>query len=156
MVALIVVAAVSIIWWRLSSPTTSDDPESGGQDTVASHLSAVALADDGDINGALRQYDEAIKTHDDDKTQTRTLLVHKASLAMQSQRYEDAITAAKHAEEIEPSDVTNKILATAYEATGQTENSITYYQKLIDQTDEDSPDIRYVGIWQEKVKELQE
>ncbi len=152
---LLVILAM-IVAWSLANQSSDVVPDTTKQKTVEeSHLEITALVDEGDIDGALQQYDEAI-SRQGDKSKKKELLLLKSDLASRSGRTGTAIDAAQKAEEIEPDATVAQSLATAYELNGDKENAIIYYKKIIELTPEDSPGSRYVGIWQAKIKELEQ
>ena len=151
------VAIVATIWWLLSNkPVAVDDPEVGQDIVKVSREAASARADDGDIDGALGEYDTAISKLEGNSQQKKELLVQKADLSQRSGRYDTAIEAAKQAEEIATDTTTTQSLATSYELNGDKENAIIYYKKLIEMTPEDSAGARYIWVWEDKVRELEQ
>lgn len=151
-----VVIALIMGWFLSLGQSSTQQPDRKGQETVEqSYLKAAARADEGDIDGALKQYDDAISatTSNDDK---RALLVYKSDLASQSGRPDVALEAARQADEIKPDATTAQNLATAYELKGDKANAVLYYKKLIELTPEDSPGERYKGVWEAKIKELEQ
>lgn len=146
------VGVFALMKWTLFENEGS--PGESRQAAEAAHLAARASADEGDVDGALSQYDEAIEGGDDDTRQS--LLLRKANLALQSARQDEALEAALQAEDIKPTATTAEVLATIYEQRGDKESAITYYKEIIERTAEDSPGARYLSIWESKIKELEQ
>lgn len=156
-VGFLVIIAILVGWLLLKGPFGSTQPEVTKDESVEqSRLAAVDRADEGDIDGALKEYDKAISEQGGDEAKKRELLLHKADLSRQSGRYDVAIDAAKQAEGIKTDATSAQSLAASYELSGDKENAVIYYKKLIELTPEDSAGARYRGVWEAKVKELEQ
>lgn len=151
------VATCIVLWSALSKPPVDTSNSPAAQEVIEdTNLAATQLVDKGDIDGAFDYFDQSIKESEGDNGTKSSLLLGKANLARQTGRYDTAIEAAKQAEEIESNATTTEALATSYELQGDKDNALKYYEKLIEQTPEDSPGYRYRAIWEAKVKELQQ
>lgn len=100
---------------------------------------AQAQADGGNVSGAKAAYDDAIK-NTSDTGQKVVLLIGEASVFYGEGDYNQALSIAKQAEEI---DTTNEnivaFIAEIYRSNGDKQNALIYYQKAISLTGKIDP-----------------
>ena len=115
---------------------------------------ASEYAENGDIDKAMAVYDQQIKQEDNSEHKTK-LLVDKAHFAASHGKYDEAVAAGSQAIEI-GSDLSAALaLAKAYEAKGDKEQAIKYYQILADASGEGGEARGRDGNrWQLKLEEL--
>lgn len=91
-------------------------------------------------------YDNAIK-QTTDSYQKSILLLNKANLLLNDNKYDDALVIAKEAEAINLNSAVTHYMAQIYEAKGDASKAIEYYQKTISLVDKSKPvadaDIKY-------------
>lgn len=89
---------------------------------------------EGDADGALKAYDEAIASQSDD-TLKANLLIKKSALAFSNDRKEVALESAQTAYDLEVNLGTASTLAQLYDKKGEKEKAIEYYKKAVDLID---------------------
>ncbi len=94
-------------------------------------VSAAAQANGGDTVGAVAAYDKAI-SDTTDSAQKRTLLLGKASVYYNEGNYDQALLFAQQAESIGNSADVAEFFGSIYDAKGDSQKAIEYYQKAID------------------------
>ncbi|MGC4190528.1 MAG: tetratricopeptide repeat protein [Thermomicrobiales bacterium] len=134
-IIVLVTAVGGVLVW-----TMMRHPEGSPQDSTLTRIpietvQAVALDDAGrgDIDAALRLYDQQIAARLDGD-EKRELLLSKSSWAASSGRSTDAIAAAKQALSISGKDDQEALraLAEAYTASGDTKQALVYYKKMLE------------------------
>lgn len=107
---------------------------------------AETLTNNGKAEEAKAVYDTAVK-QTTDPYQKSILLLSKANLSLNEERYDDALAVAKEAEAINQNSAVSQYIAQVYEVMGDAPNAIKYYQKTIPLVDKSKPladaDIKY-------------
>lgn len=112
---------------------------------------AAEYADSGDVDKALRLYNEQIEARTDNKEKL-TLLLDKADFAVSNKRYDDAIDAGKQADKLGAGLSATLTLAKAYEAKGDKAQAVKYYRILLEK--QGTAGGRDGDRWQKKIDEL--
>jgi len=99
---------------------------------------AQTLANNGDTNGAIAAYDNAVKATND-AYQKSVITLEKAVMYLNEKNYEQALVIAKQAEVINVNFEVVKIIAQIYDEKGDKKNAITYYKKTIELIDKNDP-----------------
>ena len=99
---------------------------------------AQTLANNGDTNGAIAAYDNAVKATND-AYQKSVITLEKAVMYLNEKNYEQALVIAKQAEVINVNFEVVKIIAQIYDEKGDKQNAITYYKKTIELIDKNDP-----------------
>jgi len=109
----------------------------------------------GDIKGAELIYDNAIRAAGTDSDLKYRLLMNKATLYFNNGDYQKALVTARQAEVVIKNSNVEQFLAQIYEAMGDKQNAIKYYDLAISLLDKSSPmadsDKNY---YQSKISEL--
>lgn len=107
---------------------------------------AEKLTNNGKTEEAKAVYDTAVK-QTTDPYQKSILLLSKANLSLNAEKYDDALVVAQEAEAINENSTVTQYIAQVYEALGDAPNAIKYYQKTIPLVDKSKPlaaaDIEY-------------
>lgn len=119
------------------------------------HASSLEYVSKGDASGGLEYYDEQIDNAQN-SGEKRQLLIYKADFAQRVNRPDDAIAAVRQADDISSGSDTVQALAMAYEASGNKEQAIIYYRKIIDMSPDDDMEASYISLWEKKIEELQQ
>lgn len=82
----------------------------------------------GDFDAANKGYEQAVSDESDTKKK-RTLLMSQAAMAINAQKYEEALVAAKAADALSSDYNTLGIIATIYDKMGKKQEAIDYYTK---------------------------
>lgn len=133
---------------------------STGEDTAAPlsvdevRVRASEYAEKGDVSKGIEIYDQQIKEQNDKDAKTK-LLIDKAHFATNYGKYDEAIAAGNQAAEGGSDLSAALVLAKTYEAKGDKEQAIKYYQMLADEAVEGGEASGRDGNrWQLKVEEL--
>lgn len=138
------------------SQTTSNTPTA--QQVYVNRIDqATALIAKGDTAGALALYDKAIQ-ETSDKNERQSLLITKASLAMDAKQYDQALSTIAEADKLGSNATTLGYTARIYEAKGDKADALVYYQKAVtllqSQTGQKRSSVA-LDAYQAKIKELQ-
>ena len=121
--------------WMMMRPSTIAREKDSDTPIAVEKVHAFALDDAGrgDIDAALRLYDQQIAARPDGN-EKRALLLGKSSLATSRGRFNDAIAAAKQAVSISGKDDQEALraLAEAYAASGDKAQALIAYKNLRD------------------------
>lgn len=147
----VLVGAFVFLKWSPFSETSKQPAPMSANEVRASSLDYV---DDNDAEGGFKYYDSQIDQarDDDDKKQ---LLLHRAEFARRLNKPDEAIDAAKQADDISPDTATAQALAMAYEAKGDKEQAVAHYERVIDLLSGDEMESSYILMWEKKIEELQ-
>lgn len=139
-------------WLYVSNQKTAQKQEAAllqakrSQEVNQTAGAAEKLINNGKPEEAKAVYDTAIK-QTTDPYQKSILLLSKANLSLNDEKYDDALAIAKEAEAINQNSVVTQYIAQVYEAMGDAPNAIKYYQKTIPLVDKSKPlaaaDIKY-------------
>lgn len=113
-------------------------------------ISAQKYAEDNDVDGGLAYYNQQIEAREDGKEKSE-LFLSKADFALSNERHGEALDAARSADELHSDLSTTLSLAKIYEAQGNKEEALKYYQKMLDNLGVQGRD---GDRWQQKVEEL--
>lgn len=99
---------------------------------------ANTLEQSGDTAAAQKVYDDAI-ANSGNAAQKSYFTLSKATPLMNEGKFDEAIAIGKEAEKIDANVSVMRFLANVYDAAGDKQNAIIYYQKAIDMTDDSDP-----------------
>ncbi len=149
--SLLVVVALALVIIKMI-PSGGDEPLPSVEDA---QNGAFSFTENNDIDGGLKYYDEQIEAREN-TDEKKALLLHKSSFAQSAGRFDEALKAAQQAGAIAPNAGTAEAIARAYEAQGDKEQALIYYKKLLELSPKDGLGSRYIPVWEEKIRELEE
>lgn len=155
---LVFLAAVGGIVVRMNLSTLSNSQKE--EPTVHAPLedvqaTALEYANNNDIDGGLKYFDEQIEERQDNDEKKRLLLA-KSNFALGADRNDTAISAAEQANEISSDIASTEALARSYAASGDKEQAIIYYKKVLELSSKEGSSDRYSPIWEERIAELEQ
>lgn len=109
----------------------------------------------GDVDGALEAYDQAIHQQTDEKLKLE-LLTNKAMTALNNDRIDVAIEAAQRADDIQSDLASTSLLAQLYDRRGDKEKAIEYYKKALQLLDQETADEgpSDKGLFERRIQQL--
>lgn len=158
-IGVVLVAMIIMVGFLVLGRMVFRDGEDGGADTQLTiedvQVRAAEYFGGGDIDGGLSYYDEQIKMAEKND-EKRVLLTHKSSLALMGGQHQVAIDSARQADEIGSTDKTVKALAEAYMASGNKEQALVYYRKLLAISPDNGSDLRRGPSLEDTIKGLEQ
>ena len=137
-IVLIIVAGA----WFVAKNNKQNTAQKGTYQVVADlNVKSHELNARGDYNGALQAYDDAA-SQVQSADEKQLILLKKASMSAQTQKYDDAMTAARQAESVKPGVAVSQMIAIIAEKMGNKQLAIEYCKKAITQMDSKSPNYR--------------
>lgn len=127
--------------------TPIEDVENGVQEFIANN----------DVEGGLEYFDEQIEARSDEN-EKKSLLLSKARFAQRAGWHNEALDAAKQANQLDSDIATNQALAEANETVGNKEEAIAHYKEMIEMVNAsgDEMAISYAMLWEAKIRELEQ
>ena len=149
--ALIIIGGVAA-WLQFSPLMNKREAATASTDDIRSQ--AAGYAEAGDVDKGIGVYDQRIKDEGNSDKKLE-LLLDKARFATSYKRYDEATIAGDQAAKIDSGLSSAIVLAEAYEAKGDKEQAIKFYQMLADAGLKDGVATGRDGDrWQLKIKEL--